>query len=93
MAKSERTLQDLPNIGTNAAKLLSQVGISTPEELKRLGSVEAVFRIKTSLRGESPCRSMLSALEGAIRGIRWHKIPKPERDKLWAEFQRRLDEE
>jgi len=30
---------------------------------------------------------MLSGLEGAIRGVRWHAIPKDERDRLWEAFQ------
>jgi len=30
---------------------------------------------------------MLSGLEGAIRGVRWHAIPKDEHDRLWEAFQ------
>jgi len=30
---------------------------------------------------------MLSGLEGAIRGIRWHAIPKAERDRLREAFE------
>ena len=69
MTKSEDTLLSMPNIGENAAKLLAQVGITTPAELKRVGSVEAAFRIKSAVRGESPCRSMLSGLEGSTLGV------------------------
>jgi hypothetical protein len=32
---------------------------------------------------------MLSALEGALRGVRWHAVLKEERDALWEEYQRR----
>ncbi len=28
--------------------------------------------------------------ETAIRGVRWHTIPKDERERLWREYQRRL---
>jgi len=29
---------------------------------------------------------MLAALEGAVRGVRWHAIPKVERERLWEEY-------
>jgi hypothetical protein len=29
---------------------------------------------------------MLSALEGAIRGVRWHAIPLADRDALWRQY-------
>jgi hypothetical protein len=32
---------------------------------------------------------MLAGLEGAIRGIRWHAIPKDQRESLWKEYQSR----
>jgi hypothetical protein len=33
---------------------------------------------------------MLSALEGAIRGVRWHDIAKPQRAELWRRCQTRI---
>ena len=30
---------------------------------------------------------MLAAIEGAIRGVRWHTIPKDEREALWIKYQ------
>ena len=85
-------LQALPNVGAEAAKWLRAAGIETPEQLAEVGSVEAALRVKAVRPGRSPCRSMLCALEGAIRGVRWHSIPKPERDALWAEFESRESE-
>ena len=80
---SEATkLTDLPNIGTIAAAKLEAAGISTPEQLKKLGSVEALLRLKVESKEDAPCRSMLSGLEGAIRGVRWHAIDKAEREAL-----------
>jgi DNA transformation protein len=32
------------------------------------------------------CYNMLYAIEGAVRGVRWHYIPKEERDQLKREF-------
>ena len=87
-----RELTDLPNIGVTVAEKLKAVGVTTPEQLRELGSVEAVLRIKAESAEDAPCRSMLSGLEGAIRGVRWHTIDKTERDELWRRYQARLKE-
>ena len=81
-------LTSLPNIGDVLAALLGAAGIQSPGELKRAGSVGAALRIAAV--GERPCASKLFALEGAIRGVRWHSIPKNERAVLWAKFKRAL---
>lgn len=82
-----KTLTDLPNIGMVVARKLEAAGIATPEDLKALGSVEALRRIRVENEEDTPCRGMLSGLEGAIRGVRWHAIPKSERDELWRRYQ------
>ena len=87
-----KTLTDLPNIGMVVARKLEAAGIATPEDLKALGSVEALRRIRAKNEEDAPCRSMLSGLEGAIRGVRWHAIDKGERDQLWRQYQERLKE-
>lgn len=86
-------LTSLPNIGTVVAEKLRAAGVVTPEQLKILGSVEAALRIGVlAARPEdAPCASMLSGLEGAIRGVRWHAIPKHERDALWRRYQARCE--
>jgi DNA transformation protein len=87
-------LMSLPNIGAVAAQRLKAVGVMTPRQLKTLGSVEAAVRLRAlATRAEdAPCMSMLSGLEGAIRGVRWHAIPKGERDALWQRYQARCKE-
>ncbi len=65
-------LSKLPNIGKTLADKLIQVGISTPNDLKSIGSEDSFIRIKTV--DNSACINMLYALEGAIQGIRWHDI-------------------
>ena len=83
------SVHDLPNIGDEMARCLRQAGIHTPDDLRRLGSIEAGILVSPHKRSGPVCRSALSALEGAIRGVRWHLIPKGERDALWEEYQRR----
>lgn len=89
-------LTSLPNIGAVVAEKLRAAGVTTAQQLKVLGSVEAAVRLRAlAARPEdAPCASasMVSGLEGAIRGVRWHAIPKHERDTLWQRYQARCRE-
>ena len=83
-------LAEIMNIGAECAGLLMAAGVRTPAALKRMGSVGAAVRV-ARIRPEDPlCRSMLAGFEGAIRGVRWHAIPRAERETLWEEYQKRL---
>jgi DNA transformation protein and related proteins len=86
---NDTALTALPNIGEEVAGLLAAAGIRTPRQLKKLGAVAAAMRIAKSRPDDPPCRSMLAGLEGAIRGVRWHAIPKPDREALWTQYQAR----
>lgn len=76
-------LTDMPNISTVNAQKLQAAGIHTPEELIRLGSREALVRVRIA-SDPGACLSMLNALEGAIRGVRWHHLPPTVREELTA---------
>ncbi|MDR2711807.1 MAG: TfoX/Sxy family protein, partial [Clostridiales bacterium] len=65
-------LTKLPNIAAKLESQLADAGITTVEELQRLGSREAWLRILA--RDPSACLMRLSALEGAIQGVRWHYL-------------------
>jgi DNA transformation protein len=65
-------LTDLPNISTVLSGVLIDAGIKTPEELRELGSKEAFIRIR--MRDNTACLCKLCAIEGAIRGVRWHNL-------------------
>ncbi len=75
-------LAKLPNIGPELERQLMAVGIDTPDELKRVGSREAWLRILE--RDPSACLMRLSALEGAIQGIRWHHLDSATKESLKA---------
>ena len=79
-------LNEMPNIGKELAKKLKLVGISKPEQLIKLGSKNAIIRLST-LENSGACINMLYALEGAIRGVRWHDLSREEKDVLLAFFQ------
>ncbi|AEE16284.1 TfoX/Sxy family protein [Treponema brennaborense] len=65
-------LSKLPNIGKVLEQQLVQVGIETPEQLRQTGSNQAWLHIKAI--DPSACYNRLCALEGAIRGVRWHLL-------------------
>jgi TfoX C-terminal domain. len=65
-------LTKLPNIAAKLDEQLATVGITNVEELKKVGSREAWLRILA--RDPSACMMRLSALEGAIQGVRWHYL-------------------
>lgn len=61
-------LSNLPNIGKTVEEQLIQVGISTADELRKIGAKNAWLKIQKI--DESACINRLMALEGAIRGIK-----------------------
>ena len=72
----------LPNIGVKLEEQLIVAGIETPEQLRALGSHEAWLR----LRRMDPTVSLtrLYALEGAVRGVRWHLLDEDTKRELRA---------
>ena len=61
-------LSSLPNIGKTVEEQLFRVGISSVDELKRIGAKEAWLKIQEI--DESVCIHRLMALEGAIQGVK-----------------------
>lgn len=61
-------LSQLPNIGTVVESQLIQVGITSLNELKKIGSKQAWLMIRTI--DESACINRLLALEGAIQVVK-----------------------
>lgn len=73
-------LISLPNLGKEIAKRLNEVGIHSASELKAVGTEQAFLRLKAIDPGA--CFCMLCGLEGAIQGIRWHKLPDERKQEL-----------
>lgn len=63
-------LSDLPNIGRTLEQRLINAGIDGIEALMQSGSKEAFTKLRL-FEGDT-CFNTLCALEGAVRGIRWH---------------------
>ena len=84
-----KNLTDLPNIGKTLADKLNLIGIENEQELKQLGSENAIIKIAT-IENNGACINMLYALEGAIQGVRWHGIDNERKQEL-KEFYRMMN--
>lgn len=73
-------LSKLPNIGDKLETKLTQVGINTIKDFRKLGSLEAFLRIRAYDPGV--CLNTLCALEGALQGVRWHKLQETDKNEL-----------
>ena len=73
-------LSDLPNIGSVLTGQLHAVGVKTPAELREQGSKRVWLKIKAT--DPSACYQRLCAIEGAVRGIRWHALPEEVKQDL-----------
>ncbi len=85
MADNNRSdLYDLKNLGVSSINILRAVGISTREELQRVGSVAAYCKI---LRRSdiNTSKVMLYALEGALLGVEWKQLDTETKERLVAE--------
>jgi DNA transformation protein and related proteins len=79
-----KNLINQPNLGKELVKQLTQIGITSIEELVNMGSENAFIKIKTI--DESACINRLYALEGAVQGIRWHSLSKQRKAELLEFF-------
>ena len=78
-------LAGLPNIGDVLADKLVSAGFTCYDDLASHGSVEVALKIRAGV-DPGACYNMLYAIEGAIRGVRWHTISKEERNQLKKAF-------
>ena len=83
-------LSELPNIGKTLEKRLAAVAIHTPADLSELGPIGVLKRLDAL--NASGCINMLYALEGALRGIRWHALSRDVKDQLKAELKTALED-
>ena len=75
-------LTSLRNIGKELDKKLKAVGITTAEELKKIGSEEAFVRLK--VRDPQVCLVHLYALEGAISDTDYNQLQEDVKQSLKA---------
>jgi DNA transformation protein len=73
-------LANLPNIGKSVEEQLNQVGITTFDQLKEIGSKQAWLKIKAI--DSSACIHRIYALEGAIQGIKKSQLSTAAKEEL-----------
>jgi len=61
-------LSKLPNVGKVLERLLIEVGIATPEQLREVGTENAFIRIRA--KDPTACIRMLYGIQGAIEGVK-----------------------
>ena len=73
-------ITDLPGLGPKSQAMLARAGITTPAQLRRLGSVRAYAQVRA--RGENASLNLLWALEGALTGLPWQVVAREHRLSL-----------
>jgi DNA transformation protein len=76
-------LARLRNLGAVSAGWLVAAGIRTEAQLRTLGAVAAFRRVALHRSGDVSL-NLLYALEGALRDMRWDRLPATERVALRA---------
>lgn len=76
-------LSRLKNIGPVSVRQLREVGIENAAVLRKLGALAAYRRLKYAFPREVSL-NMLYALEGALRGCHWNRLPAGVKEKLLA---------
>ena len=73
-SSSRSELAQLRNLGPTSARWLEAAGIHTEAQLRELGALEAFRRVAMHRAGDVTF-NLLYALDGALRGERWDKLP------------------
>ncbi len=77
-------LKELPNIGPELARLLDEAGVHDAEELRALGTQEVFLRLKA--HDPDACFHKLTAIEGAVQGVRKSQLAPERKAQLRAFF-------
>ena len=73
-------VRELINLGPASEKMLNAVGIFSHADLAETGAVPAFVRVRA--RGWKASFNLLYALEGALSGTHWARLPEDLRHRL-----------
>jgi len=71
---------ELANLGPKSEKMLAAAGITSLEQLRKLGAVAAYAKVKRT--GSNASLNLLWALEGALSGMHWQEVARLHRTSL-----------
>lgn len=77
-------ISGLRNLGPKSAAWLAEIGITTREELARVGAIEACRRLRKA--GHPVTANMAYAIEGALMDCDWRVLPFEFRKHVRLEF-------
>jgi DNA transformation protein len=80
------SLADLPNLGPKSSQWLEDAGISSLQELQRLGPVKAFLAVENL--GYAPSLNLLWAIEGALSEMPWELIEPSRKESLKHELEK-----
>jgi DNA transformation protein and related proteins len=67
-------------LGPRSEEMLASAGITTAEELRALGAIQAFLAVKRA--GQPASLNLLWALEGALTGQHWKDVARVDRTRL-----------
>ena len=70
----------LPNLGPKSQSMLANAGITSLDQLRKLGAVAAYAQVKAKVPAAS--LNLLWALEGALCGLPWQVVAREHRTSL-----------
>lgn len=70
---ARRTLAALPNLGPTSERWLHAIGVHSRRDLEQLGSIDAYRLLKN--HGFNASLNLVYAIEGALRGCAWNRLP------------------
>ena len=74
------------NLGPKSAAWLWTAGINSPGQIRKLGVIETCRRVRAA--GHPVSVLLAYALEGALAGCHWNRIPRETKHWLRTEFAR-----
>lgn len=80
----DRPVEDLINLGPVTGRMLPEVGVRTEADLRALGAFEVWRRLKFAFPRQINTVG-LYALEGALRGLHWNRLPPDVKARLKAQ--------
>jgi DNA transformation protein len=75
-----KSISELKSLGPKSQEMLARAGITTPEQLREIGSVEAYHRAKQANGNVS--LNLLWALESALTDQPWQEVARIHRTSL-----------
>jgi hypothetical protein len=70
-SEAERALAALPSLGPASARMLIEVGVRDPEDLRARGAEAAYRALRFAHGARATATFLLYALDVAVRGVAW----------------------